>query len=662
MKGSQRRSHGRRFARWLAAACGLILGGVLAARAGAQPTDPDEHAAAVREQFRSAYAAASAGIAIDDTAELRGYILFPYVRATRIAQSLERAESPWGDVDLQAAEFLATSGDAPVAQALRRAWLTSLARRKSWEAFLERYDAAVATSELQCQRLNARIERGDTGGLATDIRARWLTAARLPSECEPAFQWLRARQELPQELVAERVRLLLDAGQPAFARTIAAGLPSDSAAALLERADFIESPLRMLDALLGDTTRAVDADPVLEAWSRVARNTPEQALARFAALDARLALPERTHEIARSLALGLAWDRRPEALDLFARVPSADLGELGREWQARAAMWAGDWQLVRSTIAAMPPAQQSDWSWRYWAARAAEQLGDGDAAKALYAATVTGDNYYSAMAAARLGERVEPRVEPLPLDADKVETIAARDAFRRVRELMLVGQRQLATSEWNYGYALLPVDERLQAIHLAARWGIYDVAVAMATSHGRFNDYPLLYPRPYAEEIAAAKKLTDVEPHLLYGVLRQESLFRPDAASSAGALGVAQLTYATARDTARRWQLPVPKREDLFDPAINITLAAAHFAELLTRFDSQVPVALGAYNAGPAAAERWLPQQAIDSDVWVENIPYNETRAYVRRVLWHSLVFDWLETGRPQSARDWVGTIEKPNR
>jgi soluble lytic murein transglycosylase len=155
---------------------------------------------------------------------------------------------------------------------------------------------------------------------------------------------------------------------------------------------------------------------------------------------------------------------------------------------------------------------------------------------------------------------------------------------------------------------------------------------------------------------------TDVEPHLLYGVLRQESLFRPDAASSAGALGVAQLTYATARETARRWQLPVPKREDLFDPAVNITLGAAHFAELLERFDSQVPVALSAYNAGPAAAERWLPPQAVDSDVWIENIPYNETRAYVRRVLWHSMVFSWLETGREQSAREWLGTIENPKR
>jgi soluble lytic murein transglycosylase len=251
-----------------------------------------------------------------------------------------------------------------------------------------------------------------------------------------------------------------------------------------------------------------------------------------------------------------------------------------------------------------------------------------------------------------------PRLETLPVDETDIEAIAAVDSFRRVRELALLGLRELATDEWHYGYAQLSEERKLQAVHLATRWQIYDIAVATATSHGHFNDYALLYPRPYADEVAAAVKLTKVEPDLLYGVLRQESLFRPDAASSAGALGVAQLTPATARETARRWQLPAPRRQDLFDPTVNIPLGAAHFAELLERFDAQLPVALGAYNAGEAAAARWLPATPTDNDVWIENIPYNETRAYVRRVLWHSLVFRWLETGRPQSARDWLGKVE----
>jgi soluble lytic murein transglycosylase len=642
--------------RWLHVLQGLVAVGALVAAAAPRADTAADNA--VREQFRAAYAAAAVGIEVDDPAALRAYVLYPYLRAARIERTLERAEGAWGEADVAAAEVLEEARSTPVALALRRAWLASLSRRASWRAFVDRYDVAAATPALECQHFNARIALGETAGLAAAVRARWLTGYRLPGECEPAFKWLREQRELPDELVAERVALLLDNGQASFARVVAARLPRDLAAPLLERAAFIESPRRTLDGLFQGAHGDVPHEVVLEAWSRLARNAPTEALARYAQLAERAATPEHAHELTLALAKGLAWDRRPEALEYFARVPRAAFDDLGLEWWVRAAMWDGEWDAVSAAIAAMSPVQQSEWSWRYWAARAAEQRGESDTARALYAAVLGSDNYYSGMAAARLDERVIPALEPMPLDADQVEAIAALDAFRRARELVLVGLRELATNEWHYGYAQLTEEQRLQAIHLAARWEIYDVAVATATSHGHFNDYTLLYPRPYAGQVAAAVKLTDVEPHLLYGVLRQESLFRADAASSAGALGVAQLTHATARATARRWALPVPQRNDLFDPTVSITLGAARVAELLEQFDGQVPVALGAYNAGEAAAARWLPPRAIDSDVWIENIPFNETRAYVRRVLWHSLVFRWLETGRPQSTRDWVASIE----
>jgi soluble lytic murein transglycosylase len=614
---------------------------------------------AVRNEFRAAYAAAASGTAAAtaDSEQLRSYLLYPYLEAARIERGLARAEGAWHESDAAAEAFLAEAGDVPVARAVRRAWLASLARRTSWQNFLAQYDARVATTALECQSFNARIALQDTAGLAGAVRARWLTGQRLPSECEPAFQWLRAQNELPDDLVAQRVTLLLDNGQAAFARVIAARLPADTAAPLLARAEFVENPARALDALLRADGRAVPAAVVLEAWSRLARNSAEEALLRYDALAELMPGREHEHQLALLLAKGLAWDRKPEALEYFARVPGDALDATGREWWARAAMWSGEWDEVRAAIAAMPARDQTDWPWLYWGARAADESGDAESARALFTAALAGDNYYSAMAAARLDERVVPRLEPIPLDAAAVESIAATEAFQRVRELVLVGLREPATSEWRHAYSALPEEARLQAVHLAARWEIYDVAVATATSHGRFNDYSLLYPRPHADAVAAAAKLTEVEPQLVYGVIRQESLFRADAASSAGALGLAQLMPGTARATARRWQLPAPQRADLFDPNVNITLAAAHVAELLQRFDAALPVALGAYNAGEAAAARWLPAEAVDSDVWVENIPYNETRAYVRRVLWHSLVYRWLETGEPQSTRGWIGKI-----
>src|SRR6185436_11907923 len=230
--------------------------------------DADEGDAAIREQFRAAYAAAAIGV---DTAEdgeaLRAYVLYPYLREARLERALARAQGPWQPTDDAAAEFLAQAGDAPVALLLRRAWLVSLARRESWEAFLAQYETAAATPALECQRLNARIARVETAGLVEDVRAKWLADYRLPNECEPAFQWLRAQGGLPAELVAQRVELLLDNGEASFARVVAARLPADTAAPLLERAQFIEAPTRMLDAFVSDASRDVPAPVIQDAWS-----------------------------------------------------------------------------------------------------------------------------------------------------------------------------------------------------------------------------------------------------------------------------------------------------------------------------------------------------------------------------------------------------------
>ena len=632
----------------LVAVCALV--------APAQSVGAD--AEELRTRFQAAYAAADSTLGAVDDAELEGYVLYPYLRAARIARALAVAERAWSAADDAALSLVTEQGTGPVVAALRRTWLESLARRELWQAFIDHYDPAVANVALECQYWNAGIVQASTADLAPAVTARWLTPYRLPPECEPAFQWLRAQGELTEELIEQRVDLLLDNGQTSFARTIARRLPTESASRLVARADFIDKPAATLDAWVTSSDWNADAAGVRDGWARLARNDPDGALARFAAVTARAGEAE-TAELSLRLALGLAWDRRPEALDYFARVPGTALDDPAREWQARAAMWASDWDLVATAIAAMSEQTRTQVAWRYWAARAAEERGLKTEAEAAYGAILETDNYYSAMAAMRLGERIVPRQMPFPPDAAVIDAIALRAPFRRARELSLVGMRDLATVEWQYGYAELSESERPQAIHLAARWELYDVAVATATSFGIFYDYELLYPRPYRDEVVAAAKLTDVDRALLYGMLRQESLFRPDVASPAGALGVAQLTYATARATAQRWKLPAPQRTDLFEPGVGITLGAAHLADLLVQFDAELPAALGAYNAGNAAAARWLPGTPVDADVWIENIPYDETRAYVRRVLWHSLVFAWLETGRAQHPRSWLEQVGK---
>jgi soluble lytic murein transglycosylase len=461
---------------------------------------------------------------------------------------------------------------------------------------------------------------------------------------------------LTDELVEQRVRALLDNDQAAFARTVISRLPAERAAPLVQWAELLERPAASIDIALSDPARArrTDDAALLAGWTKLARTDPVGALDRFERLAAAVG-PERAGSYALALALGLAWDRRaPEALELFAAVPAGKLDDYALSWAARAALWAGDWPQVERTIAAMSDAQRAEARWRYWMARAAAQRKDERRAEELYASLLPSDNYYAANAAARLKRRAEPHPEPLVANNAAITALAASPPFVRAHELYLSGLRGPAVTEWQSGFGALPDGERAPAVHLASRWKWHDVSVASATHERVFYDYSLLYPEPYDREVHAAAKLTDLEAPLIYSVIRQESLFRADAVSSAGAVGLVQLIPDTARRIARAWRQPVPSAADLFDPGVNIKLGAAHLKDLVNRFDRQLVVALAGYNAGENAADRWLPRAPLDADIWIENIPYNETRDYVQRVLWHSVVFRWLDNGRGENVESWL--------
>jgi soluble lytic murein transglycosylase len=359
-----------------------------------------------------------------------------------------------------------------------------------------------------------------------------------------------------------------------------------------------------------------------------------------------------------ALALGLAWDREPAALQYFELVAPLDLDDPAREWWARAALWSKDWKLAARVIGSMSETNRQSARWRYWLARTTEATQDLQSATPLYESVLADDNYYSAMAAARLNQPLRPHPQPLPADNQTLGALEHQPAFERARELLLCGMRPEAQAEWLYGYDSLSPEARMQSIRLAAEWGWYDQAVTVASSLHVFNDYSLLYPRPYDAEVNAAAHLAQITPEIVYGVVRQESLYRIDAVSNAGARGLMQLEPATARSTARYYKRPTPALTDLFDPYINTALGAARLRMLLDAFDNQIPVALAGYNAGPNAVTRWLPPDAVDSDIWIENIPYNETRGYVQRILWHSLMFTWLRTqGQALHTKTWLAPI-----
>ncbi len=625
----------------------------------------DEYSAA-RAEFQAAHARVTSGQPDDvarDSSELRAYPLYPYLQAARLRSDFSLAMSgPPGPRTRDMEAFLELHGDEPVARDLRRDWLRETANTKRWQRYLDLYDPDIDRGTVwHCHQLAARAALAPAADLADDIVETWMSPKSLPEACDPAFNWLRTKGQLTPRLVEQRARLALDNGEAGLARYLARSLPPAEAAAILQWADLLQQPKKNIEALIAAPGRSVQTEALLAGWFRLARRDPDAAAGLFTELvTARRLDPRTAGRFALAVGLAASWSRKSYALDYFGRVSAEDYDEIAHEWHVRAALWAGDWRRAKSAIEAMPPALREDSSWRYWAARANEQLGDNDAAREGYAAVVPTDNWYAVWSAARLGRPFAPDLQPMPVSAKEVARVAGQPGMLRARELSALLMTGSAKAEWRWTYDRLSPDDQIQAIGLASEWGWHLQAVAAAAKKGLFNDYLLLYPRPYDREVREAATFTGLPAELIYAVIRQESLYQADAGSRAGARGLMQLMPATARRTAKRWDLPAPSNVRLLDPATNIRLGAATLASLVRRADQQVPLALAGYNAGPAAARRWLPDAPLETDIWVENIPYNETRGYVRRVYWHALVFGWLEDRSPQDVKHWMTRTWRP--
>lgn len=626
------------------------------------PSQDADSLAAGRAAFKHAYAQVDEreGAQPPDSDTLRAYPLYPYLQAARIRRALSAGEEVGASIDQRAQTFTTHYENEPVGRVLREVWLTSLGERAEWAAFLGAYRADVADDVLRCFYFTARIALERTDGLAEEIASQWLTPRSVP-DCEQPFDWLRAQGALSPDLIERRARLALEDNNPSFARQIAAMLPTERSAPLMQWVSLLTRTERELDALLAAPDKGVLPEALLAGWTRLARTNRDAAMLRYDRLIlSRRMSKEEASPYALALALALAWDRRPESLEYFARVVPANFDDYALEWQARAALWAGNWELATKSIGAMSTETRTQARWRYWSARAAEQTGDGALARQIYESVLPDDNFYSLMAAARLDRPVAPHPQTLVRDPTQVEQVAALPELVRARELVLCDMRDLASAEWRQGVERAPEDLRSQTVHLASRWGWYDQAIATAAQMRVFYDYELLYPLPYEREVRSAAKLSGLPKDLIYSVMRQESLYRADAISSAGARGLLQMLPETARRTARRWKRPRPAADDLFNPEVNVPLGAAHLRTLVDRFAGQTIVALAGYNAGPNAAARWLPPHSLDPDIWIENIPYNETRNYVQRILWHNAVFGWRRTGEPQKADAWLALVSPP--
>lgn len=145
----------------------------------------------------------------------------------------------------------------------------------------------------------------------------------------------------------------------------------------------------------------------------------------------------------------------------------------------------------------------------------------------------------------------------------------------------------------------------------------------------------------YKSLIKKYSKKFDVPEFLIYAVMREESRFRKEVVSGAGAVGLMQLMPKTAKYIAQRIGLKV-KKEQLSFPDVNIMLGTKYLSRLLKRFEGNIFYTLAAYNGGPTNAKRWITPQKKDINQFIEDITFRETQNYVKRVMKTFYIYQYL--------------------
>ncbi|OGT70213.1 MAG: lytic murein transglycosylase, partial [Gammaproteobacteria bacterium RIFCSPLOWO2_02_FULL_57_10] len=315
-------------------------------------------------------------------------------------------------------------------------------------------------------------------------------------------------------------------------------------------------------------------------------------------------------------------------------------------WILRDALKKQDWPRVEMWLALLPAEVRDTERWQYWHARALTEKGTAEAlaeARTLQETLARIRSFYGFMAADQLGIDYELADQPILVTQEQMDALLDIPAIERAHELYFVGEEPNARNEWQHATADMTEAQIIASGKLADSWGWHRTGIQAMIRVSYWDDLQLRFPLAHADAFRDTANELSLSPHLLFAVARQESAFMHDVRSSAGALGLMQLMPATAQETATRAGMRV-SNQDLLTPEINIALGSRYLSQLLRDFNGNRILAAAAYNAGPNRVRQWLRQSSdapVPLDVWIETIPFAETRNYVQNILAYSVIYGY---------------------
>jgi soluble lytic murein transglycosylase len=600
---------------------------------GVSFSNQDDDFLAAREAFRK-----GDEYQLERMAErLKNTILEPYVTYYRLRMH-------WDDKDTsEIKQFMSRTEDTPVIDQFRNEWLKYLGKHQRWDDFASEYPRLAGDdAELSCYTLQWRQQTDEVSALQ-QARTKWFSGDGQPESCSTLYETAVNKKIINEQDIWTRVRLALESGNVLLAKQLAKKLQKKNGIELTALDSASANPDRYLTKTKWDKNSESQRLVALFALHRLAKQFPQLAFSRWQKIAPGFPEAEQ-HYFYGWLAYEAARAQDPRALEWYKVAGDTLLNETQLAWRTRAALRVQDWHEVWSSILVMSTRQQNESAWRYWKGRALKELGRRADAEIIFAELSREYNFYGQLAAEELGTSPAAGIVTVNFQTskDEINDMQNLPGIQRTLQLYRMDLRVEAAKEW--AWAIRKLDDRklLVAAELARRYGMYDRSINAAENTTALHDFNLRYPAPYRESMQQRLREHGLEEAWVYGLMRQESRFSSQAKSDVGAAGLMQIMPATAKWVARKMGMRDYRTALIHETEVNLKLGTYYMKNILSSFDNNAVMASAAYNAGPSRARQWRAEKPLEGAIYIETIPFDETRNYVKKVMSNTVYYSKL--------------------
>lgn len=568
--------------------------------------------------------------------QLSDYPLLPYLEYQELL--IELPNKPYNQID----QFLEVHKNSYLGEQLLKKWLRQLAQEKRWHDYRTYYDKTITSASEQCLYVWSLVQTGDQQAFS-QATVLWNVGKSQPTSCTPLFNAWKKKGYLTEELIWSRYQKTSRTRKNMRLIRYLERIMSPDSKLLAKKYELtIKNPERLANIDDYSSEHPFTKEIVYKSLLRHIRQDSKTANELWGKYQKIFSFtPQEEQKFNFSLAKRKAFDHESLEVkklltDLSKKNQTTIIEIILREYLKKR-----QWQPFYTWLNLLPAEELLSDRWQYWQARYYQQSDNSNNLYLpIYEKLAQTRSYYGFLSADFLDKPYSLQNIPSVINTETLASLQKNKALKRIKELYLVNKVHTARNEWTYATKNFTKEEFITLAQLTNQWGWHRKSIESMAAATSWDDLAIRFPVAHPHIIAEQAAVTSLPSTLIFAIARQESAWEKDARSSAGAMGLMQILPRTAKETAKKAGIKY-SRKDLLMPEKNIILGSRYISSLLERYENNRITAIAAYNAGPTRVNRWLKEtdENLPHDIWIEVIPFGETRKYVQNVLSYAVVY-----------------------